>query len=614
MGPEMTQTEPGEDVIRNAVMLACRAPSLHNTQPWRWTFDGAGLHLFADRTRVVMSTDSTGREVLLSCGAALDHLRVAMAAAGWDTTVERFPDPHDPDHVAALRFTPTSTVTDSQCERADAILARRTDRLPFDTPPEWPSMEARLRLAVIPYHVMTDIVLDRDRPILAEASRHTEQLRSCDPSYQSELDWWTSSFVSADGVPQTSLVSDSEAGRVDVARTFPPARPTERRPDISVDRSKIIVLSTSHEDARCDVLRCGEALSAVLLECTLAGLATCTLTHMTEVAPSRDIIRQLIGQTGSPQLLIRIGIAPSDQQQAPATPRRPLTEVLELSHSVAATRDLYESQFKLHVVPDLGDVAVKALTPSGCEAGRRSETPPTPPATVRCMRCSSRSWRPRSATGSRPSIRARSKWRPTSTAKREPAGHPHRRGTGEPGVVGQAARQVPGAGAVGRVVRVAVGRGHRTTPPRCRRGRCAHDCTGRQPPWRVPDRHHQDRQGAAGRGAPHIREDVARHLDNHVGQADDALMFTPVRGGCHLNDKVFADAPPARADRHTGRRHRPHAQALRRHHDGSGGRHADRDDAAIGHTTAKASMVYQAAVDERDVEIAKTLSRLAEGG
>jgi len=331
LGLEMTKTEPGEDVIRDAVTLACRAPSLHNTQPWRWTFDGSDLHLFADRMRVVLSTDGTGREVLLSCGAVLDHLRVAMAAAGWDTTVERFPDPHDPDHVAALKFTPTSIVTDTQRERADAILVRRTDRLPFDAPPEWPSMEARLRLAVIAHHVMTDIVLDRDRPILAEASRLTEQLRSYDSSYQSELDWWTSPFSVADGVPQTALVSDSEASRVDVARTFPSARPTERRRDIRVDHSKIIMLSTSHEDARCDVLRCGEALSAVLLECTLAGLATCTLTHMTEVAPSRDIIRQLMGQTGSPQLLIRIGIAPSDdQQQTPATPRRPLTEVLEL--------------------------------------------------------------------------------------------------------------------------------------------------------------------------------------------------------------------------------------------------------------------------------------------
>jgi hypothetical protein len=330
LGSDMTQTEPGRDVIRNAVTLACRAPSLHNSQPWRWTLDASELHLYADRMRVILSTDSTGREVLLSCGAALDHLRVAMAAAGWDTVIERFPDPHDPDHVAALKFTPTPTVTDAQRDRANAILARRTDRLPFDTPPEWSSVEVRLRLAVIPHHVMTDIVLDRDRPILAEASRLTEQLRSNDPSYQSELNWWTSPFALSDGVPQTALASKSEADRVDVARTFPPATPTERRRDITEDRSKIIVLSTSHEDARCDVLRCGEALSAVLLECTLAGLATCTLTHMTEIAPSRDAIRRLMGQTGSPQVLIRIGIAPSDPQQTRATPRRPVTEVLEI--------------------------------------------------------------------------------------------------------------------------------------------------------------------------------------------------------------------------------------------------------------------------------------------
>ena len=64
-------------------------------------------------------------------------------------------------------------------------------------------MEVRLRLTVIPYHVMTDVVLDRDRPILAEASRLTEQLRTCDPSYQSELGWWTSPFALTDGVPQT---------------------------------------------------------------------------------------------------------------------------------------------------------------------------------------------------------------------------------------------------------------------------------------------------------------------------------------------------------------------------------------------------------------------------
>ncbi len=331
----MTGTEPGPDVIRNAVLLASRAPSLHNTQPWRWTSHGSVLDLFADRRRVAIATDSTGREVILSCGAVLDHFRVAMVAAGWDVVVERFPNPHEPDHLATLRFTPISVVTPTQRERADAILARRTDRLPFGAPSDWPAFEVRLRQTVIPYGVMSDILLDRDRPVLAEASRLTEELRSYDPTYQSELDWWTSPLKLTDGVPPAALVSRSEAGRVDVARTFPSAslaRSKDRRAEIDQDRSRIFVLSTHREDEREDVLRCGEALSAVLLECTVAGLATCTLTHMTEVLPSRDIIRQLTGQIGSPQLLIRIGVAPADQHVLPATPRRPVTELLEFTH------------------------------------------------------------------------------------------------------------------------------------------------------------------------------------------------------------------------------------------------------------------------------------------
>ena len=113
----MTHAVRWNEVIGNAVLLACRAPSLHNSQPWRWISDGTVLHLFADRTRVMLAADSSGREVTLSCGAVLDHLRVAMAAAGWDTAVERFPDPHDPDHLATLSFIAKEVVTDADRQR-----------------------------------------------------------------------------------------------------------------------------------------------------------------------------------------------------------------------------------------------------------------------------------------------------------------------------------------------------------------------------------------------------------------------------------------------------------------------------------------------------------------
>jgi nitroreductase len=326
----MPVTAPEPEVIRNAVMLAGRAPSLHNSQPWRWVVEDTKMHLWADPRRMLHATDHTGRELTLSCGAVLDHFRVAMAAAGWDSATERLPDPSEPDHLATLQFRPAEAVTEAQQQRVAAILRRRTDRLPFAAPAAWPALESALRRAVLPYEVMLDVVADDARPTLAEASQLTEALRRYDTSYLSELRWWTSPFDSdATHVPESALVSSSEAARVDVARAFPPAGGGRRRAAIDHDHSKILVLSTPHDDDRLDVLRCGEALSAVLLECTMAGMATCTLTHMTEMAMSRNIIAHVTGTAGAPQLLVRVGKPSVNDQPVEPTARRLVTEVLE---------------------------------------------------------------------------------------------------------------------------------------------------------------------------------------------------------------------------------------------------------------------------------------------
>jgi hypothetical protein len=259
----------------------------------------------------------------------LDHLRVAMAAAGWDSATTRLPVPSEPDLLATVEFRPDD-VTEAQRQRAAAIGRRRTDRLPFAAPPGWPSLEPALRRAVLPYDVMLDVVADDARPALAEASALTEQLRRFDTSYVSELRWWTSPFESdPTHVPDSALVSGSEAAAVDVARAFPPAAEDPHRCGVDHDHAKILVLSTRHDDAPLDVLRCGEALSAVLLDCTVAGLATCTLTHMTELAMSRDTIAQLTGTAGTPQLLIRVGASTLNGLHVESTARRLVTEVLE---------------------------------------------------------------------------------------------------------------------------------------------------------------------------------------------------------------------------------------------------------------------------------------------
>ncbi|OBI23458.1 NAD(P)H nitroreductase [Mycobacterium sp. E2327] len=326
----MTQTTVDTGVITSAVELACRAPSLHNIQPWRWVVHKASVDLFIDPHRTVTATDRSGREAIMSCGAALDHFRVALAAAGWDTNVDQFPNPNNLDHLAAADFASLDYVTQARRDRADAIPRRRTNRLPFRAPRHWPSFEAVLRSSFDDELVTLDVLSDDARPRLAEASRLTDELRRYDDSYQHELLWWTSPLREAEGIPEGALASESDARRVDVNRRFPIDPSDERSSAGTYDEAKILVLSTPG-DARVDALNCGEALSAILLECTMAGLATCPVTHLTELQSSRDVISDLTMRPAAvPQVLVRVGIEPEGELTPEPTPRRPLGDVLEI--------------------------------------------------------------------------------------------------------------------------------------------------------------------------------------------------------------------------------------------------------------------------------------------
>lgn len=317
------------DVIRDAVWLACRAPSLHNSQPWRWIALGHVVQLFLDADRAPRSTDTSGREAVIGCGAVLDHFRVAMAADGWATNVDRFPNPNNLDHLASVDFSPMAFVTDGHRDRAHAILQRRTDRLPLAAPTYWEPFVEQVRNNVDGPEVFVDVVSGDQHAELAHASQLAESERLYDSSYHSEIIGWTSAFSTTEGIPPSALLSDSENDRVDVGRHFPTTPHPERRPDLTADRANVLVLSTP-DDTRRSAFRCGEALSAVLLDATLAGLATCTLTHITEVPASRQIVATLIARNAAPQVVIRVGDAPGTDGRAPTTPRRPVSEVFEV--------------------------------------------------------------------------------------------------------------------------------------------------------------------------------------------------------------------------------------------------------------------------------------------
>jgi len=318
---------PDNPTLLAVMRLACHAPSVHNTQPWRWVFDGIRLRLYRDTGRQLQSMDPDGRQLTISCGVVLHHVYTVFAAYNWHTNVVRLPDPEQPDHLATIEFRPWPDPPPDVRTRTRAIHHRYTDRLPLLEPVGWDDILPALRKLVSPYETEFDVLDETARARLTTASKQATALRRYDMQYQTELHWWTGHAVRPEGVPPSAMISDDEFARVGVGRTFPYRPDSTRRADIE-DRARLVMLSSSAESVP-QWLHTGEALSAVLLECTVAGLATCALTHITELSACRKLLADLVPHGGVPQVLIRVGTAP-DNDEPPPTPRRPLAEVFTM--------------------------------------------------------------------------------------------------------------------------------------------------------------------------------------------------------------------------------------------------------------------------------------------
>ena len=91
LGPAETQT---------LLRAATRAPSLHNSQPWRFAVGPRHVELYVDAARQLRNADPAGRSLLISCGAALFNLRLASEHLGFHPRIRVLPDDAAPTLVA----------------------------------------------------------------------------------------------------------------------------------------------------------------------------------------------------------------------------------------------------------------------------------------------------------------------------------------------------------------------------------------------------------------------------------------------------------------------------------------------------------------------------------
>jgi hypothetical protein len=318
-----SEHDPGHHVVE----LACRAPSVHNTQPWRWHVSGSTIELYADRERQLEVADPVGRNLMISCGAALDHARVAAAGLGFASAVHRLPRHDDPDLLAVIELREARRTPEAEANLA-ALEERCTDRRRFTS---WPVPAERLQHLV----VATADNYCHLRPLTDVTSRFRTELlvgramerQESDQRFATEQQLWID-HSPLDGVPGGTIPPQDDSrqparrGRFGHG-LFPDA------PQQLVEASDGLLVITTDDEGTLAWLRAGEMLSAVWLEATKGGLSVVPLSQVIEVEETRaELFHSVFAGLESPQILVRIGWQQIGRRSLPRTPRRPLAEVL----------------------------------------------------------------------------------------------------------------------------------------------------------------------------------------------------------------------------------------------------------------------------------------------
>ena len=300
--------------LRRAAVRATLAPSIHNTQPWRFVLSADALEIHADPSRQLRVLDPRGRQMTISCGCALFNARASIAAAGYDPPVERLPDPMQPDLLARVLvgeprrdWVPVGAL-DDEAER------RHTNRRRFSDEPVPPvAVAALVAAADAEGAVLFPVEREAHRQSTARLSQLADEIENADPAYRAELRAWTTDDVRRrDGVPAAAVPhTDAGSGDEIPIRDFDTRGmgwlPTETQSSL---RQCLLLLGSAVDDPVA-WLRSGEALERVLLELTRRGYVASPFTQVIEVARTNALLRQELALTMYPHILLRVGRAPA---------------------------------------------------------------------------------------------------------------------------------------------------------------------------------------------------------------------------------------------------------------------------------------------------------------
>jgi nitroreductase len=324
----MSADRSASEVLAEAAAAAGAAPSIHNTQPWRWQVRPDGLELHAQRDRQLAATDPDGRMLTISCGAALHHARVALAAEGWQATVSRLPDPADPDLLARITLGDRTPVSPEAMRLYQTIQVRHTDRRPVTRESVPRAVLDTLAKAATGEGVQLQVLREDQVDDLAVAVGNAASVDADDRAIQAELDQWTGGERGeGTGIPDEAIPERTP-------QTDVPGRVFARSGTLPIggdhDRTASYAILYGDTDDRAGWLRAGEALSAVWLTAVELGIGVMPISEAVEMPASRQTLRRTLSFFGWPYLAMRLGIPDPDRPGPPHTPRLPAEQTVEV--------------------------------------------------------------------------------------------------------------------------------------------------------------------------------------------------------------------------------------------------------------------------------------------
>jgi hypothetical protein len=333
-------SEVSEKDVRFAIEAAVWAPSVHNTQPWRFGSrdreSGPVISLYADIERRLNVADPDGREMLISCGAALFTMRLAMQYLGYVPRARLIPDPARPALLADITFGVRADVTEETRRLYGEIRRRRSHRGAFKHIAVGAHVQCGLSDQARLENARLDVALTRERVALGALTEAAEQVQRMNLAYVSEAARWAPGPGSSrqDGVherayPRTPEHTEPHFPMRDFARGQGWGTVAVDMETGATGVTGVVALLTTPGDDRTDWLAAGQALQRVLLRASAADLSAAFHTQALEVPELRDFIRTRFCGGSYPQLLVRLGVADGGLE----TVRRPTDHVMSEERS-----------------------------------------------------------------------------------------------------------------------------------------------------------------------------------------------------------------------------------------------------------------------------------------